>query len=726
MSLQTLIVGFDIESDWTPEETSVWIAQYAIATPLRPSATDIGKPMPDGRRLMIPADGIFTGRGALIDYYHTQCDVLDTFETLLQGYKTLIVTVHNLNFDFRFLLEAIESRYLALIDEKQESGYRITYRNSKIISAGFKFKDRWIKFHDTSLLHPGTSVEDLGKLLGSPKLDSPGFYPGWSRDHTDLKYVKQDAEIIRRIRKMDYDQGMTQATASSYAWTELKKSINKVHSKRFITLFPEMLDVYDEFSRLCYVGGFNFSGNQGWHEGPIYHADINSSYPDKYRNYPLPYGHPLPVETMPDYGYWEGLVIARITVKDGCVAWYTPKRISDLADENIYREKHGLDELETGEGVEYTYTRIKMTINSIDWETLNENYDLHDTEFGEMFLSYKTQSGILKEYCDEHMAEKSRLKQELKQNPSDPLLQLKYEQVKYKLNMPSGRFGLRREADLAYIEWGKIETIKDEDITDSYVPFISAICAHGRQQVIRALNTVNPDKRYHVDTDSVIAGEKPDVPFSAELGDWELDMFDGIYEGGMKKYIEVTGKDYPLGDFKLNVVCAGVPQKWYHDKVPIGMHVELLDTPELICENYTLGMEGYSVQSQWIRDLYEEYGMDPDNVDTRKLLPKRLTTGVILRKTTYKLHEGSGYEIKIGRKAQRHDQYMSAYWREQFNAFDDDMDDMNTWLEDIDIREKDSTFRRTKSNIVKAYRETKWEAEQMLLDDERYRTAIYQ
>ena len=192
MSLQTLIVGFDIESDWTPEETSVWIAQYAIATPLRPSATDIGKPMPDGRRLMIPADGVFTGRGTLIDYYHTQCEVLDTFETLLQGYKTLIVTVHNLNFDFRFLLEAIEARYEALLDEKQENGYRITYRNSKIISAGFKFKDRWIKFHDTSLLHPGTSVEDLGKLLGSPKLDSPGFYPGWSRDHTDLRYVKQE------------------------------------------------------------------------------------------------------------------------------------------------------------------------------------------------------------------------------------------------------------------------------------------------------------------------------------------------------------------------------------------------------------------------------------------------------------------------------------------------------------------------------------------------------
>lgn len=724
MSLQTLIVGFDIESDWNESETMVWIAQWAIATPLRPSLTDIGKPLPSGGRLRIPEDGIITGTGNSIHYYHTQCDILDTLECLLQGHSELIVTVHNLNFDFRFLLEAIEGRYEPLFDDTQEYGYRITYRNSKIISAGFKFKNKWIKFHDTSLLHPGTSVDDLGKLLGSPKLDSPRFYSGWSRDHTDLKYVKQDAEIIRRIRKLDWDHGMKQATASSYAWSELKKSINKIYFNRFVTLFPEMLSVYDEFSRLCYTGGYNFSGNRGFHTGPIYHVDINSSYPDKYRNYPLPYGHPTPVEKMPKYGYWEGMITARIRVKPGCVAWYTPKRVGDLAEENIYREQMGYDELPTGEGVEFTFTKIKMTINSIDWETLNENYDLEEVEYGDLFLTYKTQSGLLREYCDEHMREKDRLSALIKENPEDTTLRLRYEQVKYKLNMPSGRFGLRREADIAYIEWGEIKTIKDADVTDSYVPFISAICAYGRQQVIRALNSVSPDKRYHVDTDSVIAGEMPDVEISPELGKWDLEMYDAIYEGGMKKYIEVTGEEYPFGDFKLKVVCAGVPQRWYHDRVPIGMHVELLDYPDMIYENHTLGSPSYTIQSQWLRDLYENEGLDPDNVDTMKLLPKRLTSGVILRKTTYKLHEGSGYEIKIGRRVERHEKYLSQYWRDIFSEHED-VDDMFEYLEDVDIREKDASFRRTKSNIVKAYQEAKWETEQML-SEENYHRAIYQ
>ena len=725
MSLQALIVGFDIESDWAEDEGSVWIAQWAIATPLRPSIYDVGKPMPGGSRLRIPEDGIFTGTGNHLHYFHTQCEILDIFETLLQGHNELIVAVHNLNFDFRFLLEAVESRYEVLYDHTQEFGYQLTYRNSRIIAVKIKFGKRWIKFHDTSLLHPGTSVDDLGKLLGSPKLDSPDFFAGWSRVHEDLRYVKQDAEIIRRIRQMDYDHGMKQATASSYAWGELKKSLNKTYHGRFEVLFPELHPIYDELSRMGYVGGYNFSGNQGYHSGPIFVVDINSSYPDKYRNYPLPYGHPLPVETMPKYGYWEGIVTAKLKVKEGKVAWYTPKRIMDLAEENIFREDAGYEEIKAGEGIEFTVTRIKLTINSIDWETLNENYDLEEVEFGDLFLSYKTQTGLLKDYCDEHMREKDRLAQLKKENPDDPLIKLRYEQVKYKLNMPSGRFGLRREADLAYIEWGEIKTLKDEDITDSYVPFISAICAYGRQQVIRALNSVHPDKRYHVDTDSVIAGEMPNVTISPDLGDWSLDTYDGICEGGMKKYILITGKDYPIKDFKLKVVCAGVPQRWYHDTVPVGMHVELMDFPDRIYEHGELGQEEYRIHSDWLRKLYEDNGMNPDKVDTRKLLPKRLTTGVILKRTTYKLHGGCGYITKLNRQRQRYEKYLEDYYREIYDAIDNE-DDMLEYLEDVDIREKDSTFRRTKRNIVRAYREAKWEEEQMRLDDDRYRNAIYQ
>ena len=611
------ICGFDIESDWTPECDKTWVAQWALATP----------------------DGIVTGTGDESSIYATQCNIIDT----LLGYKRdMIVAVHNLNFDMRFLLLALE-RFTPMIDRDHpdEYGYSFVYRNSKIISAELKNGPYRIKFHDTALLHPGTSVDGLGKLLGSPKLEQPAFYPGWSKEHTDLKYVMQDADIVRQIRQIDYENGMTQGTASSFAWKTLKKSINSTYFGRWKELYPILKDEYDKLSRMCYVGGFNYSGNRGYHPGPVYHVDINSSYPHKYRDYPLPYGEPTTCDTIPDYGYWEGIIWAKLKVKKDCVAWYTPKRTTDIANENIYRAEIGEEELEYGEGIEMVYTPIPLTVNAIDWETLNENYDLSDIRYGEVFLKYKTRSGDLRQYADGLIKEKAELKKKLKKNPNDAVLQLKYSQVKYKLNMPSGRFGLRKESDRVILENGSIIAVPDEDINDSYVPVISAICAYGRQQVIRALNTVPPNLRYHVDTDSVIAGAMPDVEVGPELGEWELEIYEGIYEGGMKKYIEVQ-------DGTLKLTCAGVPKRW-KGEVPVGMHVELLDAPELIFQQTKLGDANYKIKSDWLRELYEENGLDPDNVNTLKLLPKRVPGGVILMPSQYDLHKGTGYSVKLGR-----------------------------------------------------------------------------
>ena len=611
------ICGFDIESDWDPEHSRTWVAQWALATP----------------------EGVVTGRGDESNIYVTQCNIVDT---LLSYKRDMIVAVHNLNFDLRFLLMAIE-RFTPILDKHHpdEYGYSFTYRNSKIISAELKNGLYSIKFHDTSLLHPGTSVDGLGKLLGKPKLDQPDFYAGWSKDHTNLQYVMQDAEIVRKIRQIDYEHGMTQATASSFAWKALKKSINSVYFGRWKELYPILKDDHDKLSRMCYVGGFNFSGNQGYHPGPVYHVDINSSYPHKYRDYPLPYGVPTECVTMPDYGYWEGVIWAKLQVKKDCVAWYTPKRVTDIVEENIHRSEIGVEELEFGEGIEMTYTQIPLTVNAIDWETLNENYELSSIRYGEVFLKYKTRCGDLKDYADGLIKEKSELKEKLKKNPSDAVLQLKYSQVKYKLNMPSGRFGLRRESDRVVLEDGKIITIPDEDVNDSYVPVISAICAYGRQQVIRALNTVPPHLRYHVDTDSVIAGAMPDVEVGPELGKWELEIYEGIYEGGMKKYIEVQ-------DGTLKLTCAGVPKRRKRG-VPVGMHVELFDNPELIFQQATLGTPDYKIKSEWLREAYINAGLNPDNVNTLKLLPKRVPGGVILMPSQYDLHKGTGYMVRLGR-----------------------------------------------------------------------------
>ena len=88
------------------------------------------------------------------------------------------------------------------------------------------------------------------------------------------------------------------------------------------------------------------------------------------------------------------------------------------------------------------------------------------------------------------------------------------------------------------------------------------------------------------------------------------------------------------------MACAGVPQRVNHLGVPVGMWVELLDDPELITSGAELGREDYRISSPWLRKLYIDNGMDPDRVNTLKLIGRRVHGGVILDGHTHTLNDG--------------------------------------------------------------------------------------
>ena len=77
------------------------------------------------------------------------------------------------------------------------------------------------------------------------------------------------------------------------------------------------------------------------------------------------------------------------------------------------------------------------------------------------------------------------------------------------------------------------------------------------------------------------------------------------------------------------------------------MQIELLDEPEKIFGG-TLGHEHYSIRSEWLRRIYEQYGKDPDDVDTLKLLPRRVPGGVILEGHTHCIDD-DGLKIRMNR-----------------------------------------------------------------------------
>ena len=73
----------------------------------------------------------------------------------------------------------------------------------------------------------------------------------------------------------------------------------------------------------------------------------------------------------------------------------------------------------------------------------------------------------------------------------------------------------------------------------------------------------------------------------------------------------------------------------------------MLDKPARIFgEN--LGDEHYKIKSKWLREMYEAAKKDPNDVNTLKLLPRRVPGGVILEGHTHKIDD-DGLKIRLSR-----------------------------------------------------------------------------
>ena len=103
----------------------------------------------------------------------------------------------------------------------------------------------------------------------------------------------------------------------------------------------------------------------------------------------------------------------------------------------------------------------------------------------------------------------------------------------------------------------------------------------------------------------------------------------------------------PIRDLKdINVTAAGVPQRKNHLGVPIGTWIEILDDPVIITTHATLGQEHYHIRSEWLRKIYLDNGMDPDDVNTMKLIPVKVPGGVILEQRQHTLNDNLTYRLR--------------------------------------------------------------------------------
>lgn len=560
----------------------------------------------------------------------------DLLVLLLDSQQTSYVYVHNLTYDWEFIKYAVWN-----LMEHDIATLALNRRRGKVITATLKAVEGKgvVQFRDSAAKMPG-HLYALAKTVGMEKLEGFDFYPGWSEDidpddPKNWEYVCMDARIVAVAMKALHREGYTKSTSSGDCWMDAKRMIREEYGKTFWErTFPPLSIPLDTALRKAYRGGINISQHRGEVRGEITHEDVNSMYPTVMMYDPLPYGVPFVTEHAPENDVTLYVVKCRIKLhlREGRIPWFT---FGNHLDADI----EGIRPTEPVTTCDHFHD---MTLTNIDLRLLNEFYEIElDDTIPPLYWCWSSAVGIFKQYIDKWTAVKKASK------GKDPLM---YTKSKLMLNGLYGRFALNPDGERCELAYDPSE----DDLTyvsspdtaesmDAYLPYAIFITAWSRARLLEQVTSCGDDTIIHCDTDSVVHLGPP-IPtgdYGKDLGQWDIEERPiAMFEGGFKRYIEVLKEPIEHED-DLSVACAGVPQRRdeHRDRVPIGMWVELLDDPAVITSDHELGKESYSIKSEWLRKRYTDNGLDPDDVNTMKLIPKRVRGGVILEERTHRLSD---------------------------------------------------------------------------------------
>lgn len=297
---------------------------------------------------------------------------------------------HNLKFDGSYILDyLLRSGYrwvpeARLVREPMTMNFLITdsgtWFTGKIETrAGVK-----ITFRDSFKKIP-LSARVIGESYKLPILKGSIDYTaprpeGYTPTVEELAYIHNDTEIVARALKIHFDQGLTEMTAPADAFKQLKTTVCDNYRKLGIMTMRQHPEI-ETFCRRAYCGGISWVNPavQDVETGAGMVYDVNSLYPSVMR------GHAYPV--------------------------YYPKKIRDNTEldgylwiASFYFKGHKYDgKLPTlranGHWIEGEYEGV-ITITSIDYETIIENYDINDLDFIEGYRWPHSDNRLFDEFVD--------------------------------------------------------------------------------------------------------------------------------------------------------------------------------------------------------------------------------------------------------------------------------------------------------------------------------------
>lgn len=468
-------------------------------------------------------------------YYGT---TIETFIDKLISLKVTKVWFHNLRFDGYFLLYGLENNgYKFNID------YTIAIDNmGNWFEIRIIFNDLVCKVWDSLKKFPNQSVQSISKLYG---IEGKKEYPDFNKyipiiylpTNKEIEYCIQDSKIMAYALQQEYKKGHDKITLSTDAFTEVKQLIG---GKFWRNNFPLLSLDDDTWLRDAYGGGWVYV-NPKYENKEVYNVnvyDINSMYPDKMKNFPLPYGYPN-YNQNPDK---DDLYVVRFKAIFQIKKGYLPTIHNHSSLIGVSKYYYYSDE------------PIQLTMTNIDYELFKEHYKFSIVEEEPFYRCFKSKVGLLAPYIDKYMKEKADAT--IENDLAKRLL------AKLYLNSPYGKTGMRPNRISRQPYFDEDGIIKFKPVTTEsesvYVPYAIFVCSWARNQIIRMAQD-NIDKFVYADTDSLhlVDGGTIDNKevHKTQLGKWK-------YEGNFDIAKYIRPKTYIHADNNYNVQeikCAGMP-----------------------------------------------------------------------------------------------------------------------------------------------------------------------
>ena len=601
----------------------------------------------------------------------------------------IIIYFHNLKFDGQFWLYylLVTKRFKQAVKQlsdkvndvewlprKEMPNNSMTYSISEMgqwYSITFKVHNHIIEIRDSLKLLP-FSVKRIGKSFQTKhqKLDMEyeGFrYAGCTITDEEKEYIGNDVLVVKEALEIMFSQGHTKLTIGSCCLDEFKKITNHStkHAMDYKELFPDLTTMpleecytyptMDKYIRKSYRGGWCYLVDERY-QSKTYNgttADVNSLYSSMMSSesgnyFPVgkPYfwkGNHIPKEATEHNRYYFVRIKTRFYIKENMLPFIQIKH-SMLYDSTECLKTSDVYDKSTGKYYTHYHdtegklcdTRVEITMTCTDYILFREHYNVVDFEILDGCWFY-TQIGIFDEYIEKY--------KKIKLESTGALREL----AKLFLNNLYGKLASNTNSSFKYAFIKDDNSIGFMQVSEDnkqagYIPIGSAITSYARNFTIRAAqaNYHGAGKRgfIYADTDSIHCDLKPEEIVGIKVHDknfccWKLEAsWDVAMFTRQKTYIEhvVAENLEPIEKPYYNIKCAGMPQK-SKDLFELSM----MGTADPTNEKWT---------DEERKFLFDENNkpivrtLDNFKVGLKvpdKLIPKRITGGVVLRETTYEM-----------------------------------------------------------------------------------------